>query len=95
MLSTCSACWLNPFSFSCCTLCLPWEEAVLRRVGAAAVFGLFVPWNLAGVMAIAWRLISEYSGVALGTIVAIKLLGWGGAEKVMKEESERLKNAGK
>ena len=63
--------------------------------GAAAVFGLFVPWNLAGVMAIAWRLISEYTGIALGTAVAIKLLGWGGAEKVMKEESERLDNVGK
>ena len=63
--------------------------------GAAAVFGLFVPWNLAGVMAVAWRLISEYTGIALGTAVAIRLLGWGGAEKVMKEEAERLEDAGK
>ena len=63
--------------------------------GAAAVFGLFVPWNLAGVMAIAWRLISEYTGIALGTVIAIKLLGWRGADKVMKEESERLEDAGK
>lgn len=63
--------------------------------GAAMVFGLFVPWNLAGVMAITWRLISEYSGVALGTVVVIKSLGWGGAEKVMKAESERLENVSK
>ncbi len=63
--------------------------------GAAAVFGLFVPWNLAGVMAVVWRLISEYTGIALGTAVAIRSLGWGGAEKVMKEEAERLENAGK
>lgn len=54
--------------------------------GAAAVFALFVPWNLAGVLAVAWRLLSEYTGVALGTIIAIRLLGWGGADKVMKEE---------
>ena len=63
--------------------------------GAAAVFGLFVPWNLAGVMAVAWRLISEYTGIALGTAVAIRSLGWGGADKVMKEEAERLEDAGK
>ena len=55
--------------------------------GAAAVFALFVPWNLAGVMAVAWRLLSEYTGVALGTVIAIKLLGWGGVDQVMKEES--------
>ncbi|MDD4159885.1 MAG: lysylphosphatidylglycerol synthase transmembrane domain-containing protein [Synergistaceae bacterium] len=61
--------------------------------GAAAVFGLFVPWNLAGVMAVAWRLVSEYSGIALGTVIAIRMLGWGGAEEVMKEETERLEDA--
>ena len=55
--------------------------------GAAAVFALFVPWNLAGVMAVAWRLLSEYTGVALGTVIAIRLLGWGGVDQVMKEES--------
>ena len=56
--------------------------------GAAAVFGLFVPWNLAGVMAVAWRLISEYTGVALGTIVAVKLIGWCCVDSVMREEDE-------
>lgn len=58
--------------------------------GAAAVFALFVPWNLAGVLAIAWRVLSEYTGVALGTIIAIHLLGWGGADEVMKEEDGKL-----
>ncbi len=55
--------------------------------GAAAVFALFVPWNLAGVMAVAWRLLSEYTGVALGTVIAIRLLGWCGVDEVMREES--------
>ena len=56
--------------------------------GAAAVLGLFVPWNLAGVLAVAWRLISEYTGVALGTAVAVKLIGWGSVDRVMREEDE-------
>lgn len=54
--------------------------------GAAAIFALFVPWNLAGVLAIVWRVLSEYTGVALGTIIAVRLLGWGGVDEVMKEE---------
>jgi len=60
--------------------------------GAAAVFALFVPWNVAGVMAVAWRLLSEYTGVALGTVIAIRLLGWKGADKIMREENGVLKN---
>ena len=60
--------------------------------GATAVFALFVPWNLAGIMAIAWRVISEYTGVALGTIITIRLLGWGGADEVMKEEKAKIDN---
>jgi len=58
--------------------------------GAAAVFGLFVPWNMAGVMAVTWRLISEYTGIAVGTFMAVKLLGWGGADEVMKEDNARF-----
>lgn len=56
--------------------------------GAAAVFALFVPWNLAGVLAIVWRVFSEYTGVALGTVIAVKMIGWGGADEVMKEEED-------
>ncbi len=63
--------------------------------GAAAVFGLFVPWNLAGVMAVSWRLISEYTGIALGTVIAVKMLGWGGADELMKEKDEKFDNNGK
>lgn len=63
--------------------------------GAAAVLGLFVPWNMAGVVAVAWRLLSEYTGVALGTVIALKMLGWGGVDKVMKEESQEFENESK
>jgi uncharacterized protein (TIRG00374 family) len=54
--------------------------------GAAAVLALFVPWSLAGVLAVSWRLLSEYSGTALGTIIAVKVVGWSGADKIMREE---------
>ena len=60
--------------------------------GATAVFALFVPWNLAGVMAVAWRVLSEYTGVALGTVITIRLLGWGGVDAVMKEEKVKIDN---
>ena len=66
--------------------------------GAVAILTLFVPWNIAGVMAITWRLISEYSGVFIGMIIAIKMLGWIGADKIMKADedfSEKDKNLGK
>lgn len=56
--------------------------------GAAAVFALFVPWNLAGILAIVWRVFTEYTGVALGTVIAVRMLGWGGADEVMKEEED-------
>lgn len=56
--------------------------------GAAAVLALFVPWNLAGVLAIVWRVFSEYTGVALGTVVAVGSLGWGGADRVMMEKEK-------
>ena len=54
--------------------------------GAVAVFGLFVPWSVAGVMSVTWRLISEYTGILIGTVIVIRMLGWGGANKVMSEE---------
>ncbi len=55
--------------------------------GAVAIFGLFVPWSMAGVMAVTWRALSEYTGTAIGTFIIIKMLGWGGADKVLSEEN--------
>lgn len=58
--------------------------------GAAAVFRLFVPWNVAGVMAVTWRLISEYTGIALGAYIIVKMLGWVGVNRVMKQEEKEI-----
>ena len=59
--------------------------------GATAVFALFVPWSLAGVLAIIWRVLSEYTGVALGTLMVIRQFGWGGADELLREEKEKFK----
>lgn len=51
--------------------------------GGTAIFAFLVPWNMAGVIAITWRLFTEYLSIAMGAMTAVLLLGWGGTEKVM------------
>jgi uncharacterized protein (TIRG00374 family) len=51
--------------------------------GAAFVFSMFVPWNVAGMLGVGWRFLTEYTGVVLGTIVAIRLIGWNLANQIM------------
>ncbi len=54
--------------------------------GGAALFGLLVPWNMAGVTAVAWRFFTEYLAIAMGVIVAVRLLGWGVTEEIYHHE---------
>lgn len=54
--------------------------------GGAALFGLLVPWNMAGVTAIAWRFFTEYLAIGMGVIVAVRLLGWGVSEEIFHKE---------
>jgi hypothetical protein len=54
--------------------------------GGAAVFGLLVPWNMAGVTAVAWRFFTEYLAIAMGVLVAVRLLGWGVSENLYHNE---------
>ncbi|HOI80825.1 MAG: flippase-like domain-containing protein [Thermovirgaceae bacterium] len=56
--------------------------------GGAAIFSLLVPWNIAGVMAITWRFFTEYLSIAMGAIVAVRMLGWGMAEELLKSGEE-------
>lgn len=37
----------------------------------------------------------EYTGVALGTYIIVKMLGWGGTDKVMKHEDSSIENTEK
>jgi hypothetical protein len=57
--------------------------------GGALVFRALVPANLAGAVAISWRFLTEYTGILLGTLVALRLLGFGLADRLMREEAER------
>lgn len=62
--------------------------------GGAAIFGLLVPWNMAGIMAIAWRFFTEYLAIFMGAIVAIKLIGWGTAEMIIQSRSSKCEEIG-
>lgn len=55
--------------------------------GGAAIFSYLVPWNIAGVMAIMWRFFTEYLSIGMGALVALRLLGWGGAEELLRADS--------
>jgi uncharacterized protein (TIRG00374 family) len=51
--------------------------------GAAFIFSMFVPWNVAGMLGIGWRFMTEYTGIFLGAIVAIRRIGWNLANQIM------------
>jgi len=44
--------------------------------GAALVFSMFVPWSVAGMLGVGWRILTEYTGILLGAVVAIRRIGW-------------------
>jgi uncharacterized protein (TIRG00374 family) len=54
--------------------------------GGAMVFRVLVPANLSGALAISWRFLTEYTGIILGVVVALRLLGFGLAEQLIREE---------
>ncbi len=60
--------------------------------GGAAIFSLLVPWNIAGVMAIVWRFFTEYLSIAMGAAVAVKMIGWGMADELIKTDPELIKD---
>lgn len=57
--------------------------------GAALIFSIFVPWSVAGMMAVVWRLLTEYTGIGLGALVAVKTLGWNVAEEIMERDKSK------
>jgi uncharacterized protein (TIRG00374 family) len=60
--------------------------------GGAAIFSFLVPWNMAGVLAIAWRFFTEYISIAMGALVAVRLIGWGETEALLQAESAEDEN---
>jgi uncharacterized protein (TIRG00374 family) len=54
--------------------------------GAALVFSMFVPWNVAGMLGIGWRALTEYTGIMLGSLVAVRRIGWKLANQLLTGE---------
>ena len=67
--------------------------------GGALLYGLLMPWNMAGVMAVICRFFTDYTSIFMGVVVVIRMLGWGVTENLHKgalpesAESESLNNA--
>ena len=58
--------------------------------GGAAIYSLLMPANMAGVMAIVNRFFTEYLAIFMGCIVAIRLVGWGTAEKILSGSQDSV-----
>jgi len=56
--------------------------------GGAALFSLFLPWNIAGIMAIAWRFFTEYLAIFMGAIVTLRMIGWDMSQEIFRKDSE-------
>ena len=50
--------------------------------GGALLFGILMPWNMAGIMAIIWRFFTEYLSIFMGVVVVVRMLGWGVSEEL-------------
>ncbi len=51
--------------------------------GGAAIYGLLMPVNIAGIMAVVCRFFTEYLAIFMGCVVAIRMIGWGAAERII------------
>lgn len=60
--------------------------------GAVLVASLFAPTQTAGVIGIAWRLFTEYTGIALGIAVAVRVIGWSVANKIASRSGDEVAN---
>jgi uncharacterized protein (TIRG00374 family) len=58
--------------------------------GAALVFSVFVPWNVAGMFAVGWRSITEHTGIILGAVVALRLIGWSIANRIVTKGDDEV-----
>lgn len=64
--------------------------------GAALIASLFVPMNMAGLIGVGWRILTEYTGIICGVLVALKAIGWSIANQLAstKNDAEVEKTAG-
>jgi uncharacterized protein (TIRG00374 family) len=60
--------------------------------GAALVFSMFVTMNVAGILGVGWRIITEYTGIVLGAVVALRRIGWRLANQIMAADNDGKKD---
>ena len=58
--------------------------ALLRRRS------LLMPANIAGIMAVVCRFFTEYLAIFMGCIVAIRMIGWGTAERIISGQQDEV-----
>lgn len=63
----------------------------IAECGAATICAMFMPLGAAGITAILWRMISEYTGIALGAVVMIKSLGLSNANELLAKSNQKDK----
>ncbi len=56
--------------------------------GAALVFRVFVPWSAAGVLGVGWRFLTEHTGIFMGMLVVLKMIGWGAAQQILTQSGD-------
>ncbi|MDR0648051.1 MAG: flippase-like domain-containing protein [Synergistaceae bacterium] len=56
--------------------------------GAAMIFSVFVPWSVAGVLGLGWRFLTEYTGIILGLLIAVKEFGLNLASGLPEKDEE-------
>jgi uncharacterized protein (TIRG00374 family) len=55
--------------------------------GAALVFSMFVPMSVAGILGVGWRMLTEYTGIVLGAVVAVRRIGWRLASELVTHDA--------
>jgi hypothetical protein len=48
---------------------------------------MFVPWSVAGMLGVGWRMITEYTGILMGAVVAVRRIGWRLANQIIIRET--------
>ena len=63
----------------------------IAECGAATICAMFMPLGAAGITAIIWRMLSEYTGIALGAVAMIKSLGLSNANDLLAKSKSQDK----
>lgn len=63
--------------------------------GAALVASVFVPGNVAGMLGVGWRLLTEHTGILLGALTALRMIGWSLANEITAKREDEVEETAK